>query len=74
MQVDASHPAGNFRRTIYHASVGPLEGQLPETTEQLLVLHIRGSAFLWHQVRQAPVIPLTLPCLVPKQACCPSGL
>lgn len=54
MQVDASHPAGSFKRTIYHASIEPAEGDHHGAPAQMLVLHIRGSAFLWHQVRLGP--------------------
>ena len=47
----------NFRRRIFSFAVepaGPAEeaaGPATDTRPQAWVLHVRGSAFLWHQVR-----------------------
>ena len=60
--MDATHPAGNFRRTIYQASIGPAEGVQPGGSAQMLVLYIRGSAFLWHQVRRLLVLGMLCSC------------
>ncbi|EGP91152.1 unnamed protein product [Zymoseptoria tritici ST99CH_1A5] len=48
-KVDASKQIGNFERRIFHAGIHKVEGtgEGPE----LYWFEVRGSAFLWHQVR-----------------------
>jgi len=50
-QVDVSK-ASSFRRRIHEASVLELPGGGgPGGGPALLALHLRGTAFLWHQAR-----------------------
>ena len=47
-KVDAQH-VSSFRRTILDFRIMPLEG-LTAGGAQVYALHVRGTAFLWHQV------------------------
>jgi tRNA pseudouridine38/39 synthase len=49
-KVDAQH-VSNFRRTILDFRITPvMEGCALAGGLQLFALHVRGTAFLWHQV------------------------
>ncbi|CAL8468632.1 g8172 [Coccomyxa elongata] len=48
-KVDAQH-VSSFRRTVLDFRITPLEG-LMAGGARVYALHVRGTAFLWHQVR-----------------------
>ncbi|KAK9824843.1 hypothetical protein WJX81_005826 [Elliptochloris bilobata] len=49
-KVDVSKPA-SYRRRILEADVLDLQASGPAGASSMLALHLRGTAFLWHQVR-----------------------
>ena len=49
LKVDSSHQTTNFRRQIYEAIIEPAQA-CSLGGVSLLVLTLRGTAFLWHQV------------------------
>lgn len=55
-KIDASKQISNFERRIFHAGVHKVEPSLEESSDmlpapQMYWFEVRGSAFLWHQVR-----------------------
>lgn len=56
-KLDASKQIGNFTRDILHASIERLQPSLNESDRvQTYYFDLRGSAFLWHQVRHMMAI------------------
>ncbi|KAK9466718.1 pseudouridine synthase [Lipomyces arxii] len=51
-KIDGSKQITNFVRTIYDANIEAINhGHRDNSEEELYVFNLKGSAFLWHQVR-----------------------
>ncbi|KAK5715888.1 pseudouridine synthase deg1 [Elasticomyces elasticus] len=55
-KIDASKQITNFERRIFHAGVHQYKREDVKDSPELYYFEVRGSAFLWHQVRHMVAI------------------
>lgn len=55
-KVDPSKQITDWRRRIFHADIHAVEHEANATSPKLYYFEVRGSAFLWHQVRNLVAI------------------
>jgi len=50
-KLDVQKQITNFNRKIEFAEISPYKGQPPNSDSKIWTLELKGTAFLWHQVR-----------------------
>jgi tRNA pseudouridine38/39 synthase len=50
-KLDVAMQITNFKRTMLSADIVPYEGLLPNNASRMWMFDLKGTAFLWHQVR-----------------------